>query len=252
MVKYPRYIFRSELALQLIRDYVPKDSKFLEIGCADGELSSRIAKIGLTGDIFDISEESVKRAKDLIRERRVDKKLNVYNTDPLALKTTSRYGLVVMLEVLEHIEDDKAALSKVNSFLKPGGFFLISVPAKGTFWGADDELAGHFRRYDKEELEHALEQSGFKILKIYSYGFPFLNILKLFREFMANRKLESTIKESKQARTKKSGLNPFRISLLEQFPILNRNTLFPFIKFSNLFNNYDLAEGYLCLAKRNE
>lgn len=251
MVKYPRYIFRSELALQLIRDYVPKDSKFLEIGCADGELSSRIAKMGLAGDICDISEEAIKEAKKLIKERRVDKKLNVYNADLFAYKTAMRYDLIVMLEVLEHIENDKAALSKVNSLLKSGGFFLISVPAKKTLWGASDVLAGHFRRYDKEELKHKLEQSGFKILEIYSYGFPFLNILKLFRDFTASQRLKNKGAKTMIERSKRSGMNPTRVPLLEWLPVFNRSVLLPFIMFSNLLNSYDLAEGYLCLAKKN-
>lgn len=250
MVKYPRYIFRSTLALQLIRDRVPGDSKFLEVGCADGELSSRIAQLGLTGDIFDLSEDAVRKAKELVKKEKLERKLNVYKTDLLTYKTAMHYDLVIILEVLEHIENEEKALHKVNALLKQGGYLLISVPAKRVLWGASDELVGHFRRYEKEELKDKLRQQGFEILKIYSYGFPLLNIIKLFRDFMAEQKIRSTGKVGKRQRTKKSGLNPIGISLLEILPILNRYTLFPFIKLSNLFNNYDLAEGYLCLARK--
>ena len=54
--------------------------------------------------------------------------------------------------MLEHIEDDRAALARMVRALKPGGFVLLSVPAGEWLFGYHDEQLGHFRRYTKKTL----------------------------------------------------------------------------------------------------
>src|SRR3546814_6549126 len=62
-------------------------------------------------------------------------------------------------EVLEHIEDDHAALRQWLGWLKPGGILLMSVPAHPSQWNAADVWAGHFRRYRKRELLGLVEEN---------------------------------------------------------------------------------------------
>jgi SAM-dependent methyltransferase len=70
---------------------------------------------------------------------------------------------VVCLNVLEHIEDDRAALADMRAALRPGGRLILLVPALARLYGTLDEHLHHFRRYEKEELERKIREAGFVI-----------------------------------------------------------------------------------------
>lgn len=79
--------------------------------------------------------------------------------------------LVLMLDVLEHIEDDLAAARHVREILAPGGRFLLTVPAFMWLWSQHDDANRHFRRYTKETLRKVLTAAGFRIESLrYFYG----------------------------------------------------------------------------------
>lgn len=71
-----------------------------------------------------------------------------------------------MLDVVEHIEDDVAALAAMKSCLKPGGKILIAVPAHQWMWSAHDVVNHHHRRYSKGTLVSAIEKAGLKPRKL--------------------------------------------------------------------------------------
>ena len=71
---------------------------------------------------------------------------------------------VVCLNVLEHIEDDLAALRNIYSVLQPGGCALILVPEGQEIYGRMDEVLGHFRRYSEALLQSRLQEAGFTVV----------------------------------------------------------------------------------------
>ena len=71
----------------------------------------------------------------------------------------------VLLNVLEHIEDDTAALHQVRRILRPGGIAVIEVPAGPHLFDAYDQALHHFRRYRIHELSRTLEACGFDVLR---------------------------------------------------------------------------------------
>jgi len=73
------------------------------------------------------------------------------------------YDTVILINVLEHIEDDIHALSECHRILRPGGALLILVPALPFLFSKLDSLVGHFRRYTKYNLETGIENAGFEI-----------------------------------------------------------------------------------------
>ena len=82
------------------------------------------------------------------------------------------FDAVVAGEVLEHIEDERAALSEVVRVLRPDGVLAVSVPAHPEWFGASDRWAGHMRRYTRETLTQALEDAGLVVEAIRPWGFP--------------------------------------------------------------------------------
>ena len=71
---------------------------------------------------------------------------------------------IIYVNVLEHIEDDKAELDAVYGALSEHGRVFLFVPALAWLYGAFDERVGHLRRYAKNELEEKLRSAGFQVL----------------------------------------------------------------------------------------
>ena len=77
---------------------------------------------------------------------------------------------VVCLNVLEHVEQDEAALRHMYDALKPGGRAIILVPYGQKYFGTLDQILGHFRRYSPESLSALGKQAGFEVEKILSFN----------------------------------------------------------------------------------
>jgi SAM-dependent methyltransferase len=89
--------------------------------------------------------------------------------------------VVVLLNVLEHIEDDAGAARQVHRILRPGGIAVVEVPAGPDLFDIYDRQLLHFRRYDTRGLERLLRGAGFEILEASHLGFfvyPFFRATK--------------------------------------------------------------------------
>ncbi len=73
------------------------------------------------------------------------------------------FDVAIMVNVLEHIEDDREAVRELFSLLKPGGHLLVFVPALPALYGTLDEDVGHFRRYTRRSLGAVVANEGFRI-----------------------------------------------------------------------------------------
>lgn len=75
------------------------------------------------------------------------------------------YDSIVLVNVLEHIEDDAAALAGLMRILRPGGHLLLFVPAMQFLFSDLDALHGHFRRYELDILNDRTQVAGFEIIQ---------------------------------------------------------------------------------------
>ena len=89
----------------------------------------------------------------------------------------ARYGLIVALDVLEHLEHPQPAMDILRGRLRPGGWFIATVPAFDELWTTHDEVNHHFRRYRLGELEALLRNSGLLIVESH-YFFVWLALVK--------------------------------------------------------------------------
>lgn len=133
----------------------------LNIGCGSGEYSVTATAMGLRV----ISCEPELSAYELARRHAG---IDVRNCGLMALHTEPA-DYLVMHDVLEHIEDDAAAVERVRALLAPGGLAVVSVPAYQWLFGRHDVELGHYRRYTKRDLL-ALFERGFAIEAARYYG----------------------------------------------------------------------------------
>lgn len=157
----------------------------LEIGCGRGAFGVRIAKthgyLGLEPDRASFEAAAARFARAGLAEVR-----NVAVED---LPPGSEFDLVCAFEVLEHIEDDAAALDAWLGRLRPGGWISLSVPAHQRRYGPFDELVGHFRRYDPPALARQLQRHGCEQVEIREYGMPLGFVLEAGRNAIGRRRL---------------------------------------------------------------
>lgn len=133
----------------------------LDIGCGAGHFLNLAGSKGfLTSgieenqDLIDLSKKMY--GKDLgIKKGRVE-----------SLNSEKRkFDTIVMIDVLEHIENDRGALQSIHEKLNPEGRVVILVPAYQFLYGKRDKNIGHFRRYTKNELTKKMRDAGFKIIE---------------------------------------------------------------------------------------
>lgn len=79
---------------------------------------------------------------------------------------------IVCSEVLEHIEDDLQALGELSRVLTAGGHLLLTVPVRRRYFARDDQVAGHFRRYEVEPLLASLRQVGLEPVRLAKVAGP--------------------------------------------------------------------------------
>jgi len=76
-----------------------------------------------------------------------------------------RVDTIILVNVLEHIEDDKIAINNLLSLLTSGGHLIIFVPAFQSLFSNMDNLAGHFKRYTKKSVMELMQSFNLKIIK---------------------------------------------------------------------------------------
>jgi 2-polyprenyl-3-methyl-5-hydroxy-6-metoxy-1,4-benzoquinol methylase len=183
-VNAPRYLLRKRLVLELLREV--KKGKILEIGCGAGDLCVTLHSMGYDVSGIDSSEGAIQLCQQLYKDICQTGTLNF--TCESIYDVMDTFDMIFMFEVLEHIEDDRAALSRVHELLRPSGQILLSVPAHEKLFGPSDVFAGHYRRYDRAKLIALLEESRFGVQTIWSYGVPLANLTERVRNILYKNK----------------------------------------------------------------
>ena len=132
----------------------------LELGAGHGTFTERFADAA--GAV--VSVEPDPASASLLRERfEADGRVAVVEGTLDALDEAARFESAVMINVLEHIDDDSGALAQLYSRLEPGGQLAIWVPAFALLYSDFDRRLGHHRRYRLRPLRELVESAGFDV-----------------------------------------------------------------------------------------
>jgi SAM-dependent methyltransferase len=153
------YRARRRIIADLIRREVRPgpDARILELGCGTGHNLSMLAGFGHV-DGLELDDE----AREMSAQR-LGREIMSSPLPELKDVADRHYDLVGAFDVIEHIEDDRSALASIATKLKPGGKFIMTVPAHPWMWTAHDVVNHHKRRYSKRALRQLIEESPLKL-----------------------------------------------------------------------------------------
>lgn len=241
----PRYLFRRYEVMRRVKN----GGHFLEIGPGNLSLAQELLAKFTQGTLIDFNTTEVEQIYGELKEP-YKRRLKLIIGDFSQFEEFNiKFDCVVACEVLEHIKDDVLFLQKMAELLRDGGQLILSVPSRQKYWSVDDEIVGHYRRYEKQELYDKLIEAGYSQIDIVSYGFPFENLVRLVRIFFAKLQYHEKAKWDKKKQSQQSAFLVKRKPYLSLIGlILNKYTIYPFNLFASLFNRMDLAEGYVVSA----
>lgn len=185
--------FRNANLFRLVAGLISEQS-IVDIGCGAGFFGHMLIKQGK--QVTGIEPNEGMRAL----AQKVDPRLRIIagSAEEVAELVSFTPDCVTMLDVLEHIEDDRAHVARVHTLLKENGLFVIVVPAQPYLYGVRDREAGHYRRYSKKGLKELLEQGGFDVVSIRHWNalgfFPYLISEKILK-----RPLRVGLREQKKS-----------------------------------------------------
>ena len=145
---------------RLFKHFVQKNisptgnTKFLEIGCGTGDFIKHIVQ----NENLDITGSEI-YLKGLLYAKKNLPNVNFIQFDITQGVLGDEFDIIVAFDVLEHIEDDVAALSNICEMLNKEGCLILTVPQHMFLWSNLDEIVKHKRRYSRRELVKKLQSS---------------------------------------------------------------------------------------------
>ena len=167
-------VFR-QLARQLDLDF--QKLKVAEIGCGHGLVQYQLKKYyGIDVDGFDLNEVALQKSIA------TDQNLFLYDIHQRNPEYKNHYDLIILFDVIEHIEDQFQFIESSLYHLKKGGILAINVPALQFLYSDYDLVAGHIRRYNGRSISFLEEDFNIKKLAFTYWGLPLLPLL-VIRKF---------------------------------------------------------------------
>jgi 2-polyprenyl-3-methyl-5-hydroxy-6-metoxy-1,4-benzoquinol methylase len=153
------YRARREILARVIESTAkpPAGARILEIGCGTGHNLDMLGRFG-TVDAVEMDD-----AAREVASARLGRPAKMATLPALEGVERGAYDLVALLDVLEHVEEDRASLVSIAERLKPGGRILLTVPAHPWMWSAHDVVNHHKRRYTKRGFRETIEGAGLQV-----------------------------------------------------------------------------------------
>jgi len=145
---------RRELVTSLLRSRLPDGARVLDIGCGTGFVLERLLE---HFDAWGLEPDASVRAR---ASARAAARIRPGSTDDHSAVEHGSFDALLLLDVLEHLDDDAKGLRATLPLLRPAGVVLVTVPAMPWLWSSHDVLNEHRRRYTRSALRRLAESAG--------------------------------------------------------------------------------------------
>jgi SAM-dependent methyltransferase len=162
----------------------------LEVGCGIGNFTGQIASRAAQVTAVDLNPDYVRIAAERFRDR---PNVRVCTADATKTDWVESFDGIVMLDVLEHVEDDVGLLQRLKQALAPDGLLVLKVPASAWLYSPMDEAIGHRRRYSRDSLALTLAAAGFTVKRQ-----AYFNIAGMFGWWLNGKVLRHTVPPREQ------------------------------------------------------
>ena len=152
------FVNKRRIIRQLLRQYAQPKGLLLEVGCGGGLFSSQLHNEGYTV----ISADRAPEAAYFAHKNGVPKTL-AFDGDKTWPFAENSIDTVILLDVLEHLENDYEAICNIKRILRPGGIAILNVPAYQFLFSQWDVYNRHYRRYTTRRLCAHAKKAGFHI-----------------------------------------------------------------------------------------
>jgi len=230
-----------------------KYKTFCEIGSGNGFLSAVLLKMGLQGTGYDLNQSACLNNEKLNKEYIANRSYKVVNGDFFNEEKDqkNKYDLIISCMVIEHLPQEAVDryFDSCKKHIASNGCIVVFVPAAMKFWGIEDEIAGHFKRYEYTDFKQMAIRYGLLIKDLSGLTFPLSNMLLPFTNYLV-KKHEGYKKDlSMQEQTILSGNRDIKFKTT--FPwytklILNEVVLYPFYLLQRIFKNSNNAMVLYC------
>lgn len=154
------FIGRRAILLAEMARWLPRRRcRVAELGCGSGGLLEALGRFGSA-----VGVEADPALLETARQRGLDCRPGSLPSDvPLP---SGEWDAVCLFDVLEHLDDESAALGACRRLLAAGGLLFVTVPAYSWLWSRHDELLGHRRRYTAPRLRRVVEAAGLLVERV--------------------------------------------------------------------------------------
>ncbi|MBF0312745.1 MAG: class I SAM-dependent methyltransferase [Oligoflexia bacterium] len=167
-----RNIVRTLITTTFAQSTRERPLEILEIGSGTGGNLKMLDEFGCVSAI-EPDPDALKFSKEKSQQLKNFKSIHSGSLPHQLALTQERFDLILLCDVLEHVQEDAAALMAIRALLRPQGVLIVTVPALNFLWSEYDRIHGHCRRYTKRELKQKLESAPlqFTLLKLAYFNF---------------------------------------------------------------------------------
>ncbi len=208
------FVGRNRLLDDCLPKHFPRVGKALEIGCGTGFVLANTRRLYPAAQLCgsDIYTEGLRFAQSRVADA------HLFQMDACHIPFREEYDLICAFDVLEHIDDDSAALREIFAACRDGGGIALTVPQHQWLWSATDDYAHHKRRYTRRELLDKVRAAGFRVEYVTSFVSLLLPAMLASRlaqkSAQADDQMDAGFKIGKLANTVLSGVMSLERALL--------------------------------------
>lgn len=170
---------RFEVLQRLAGDLIKEAGQIAEVGCGHGVLQRQIEDFyGREVAGFDLHEAALLRSVSRVSP------LHCYDLFQRKTDLKARFDLIILFDVIEHIDNEDAFVSAVQFHLAPQGRLLVNVPALPSLFSRYDTAVGHVRRYNLPSLARLADRNRMRVTRSTYWGFGLLPLLAARKAWM--------------------------------------------------------------------